>query len=154
MRVDIQSFDDIASEFHERVSMMVWCSAATIDRHWRPRSRILHPIWDGSTGWVATFPDSFKAKHLAINPYMSLAYIASISTPVYVDCKATWEEDPLTKLTVWNLFAATPEPLGYDPSFIFGSPDDPRFGVLRLTPWRIQLDDIPPGTRRIWRPGP
>lgn len=151
MRIDIDDFAKIEPDFLERVTRMVWCNAATIDRVARPRSRLLHPIWDGATAWVATFPDSFKTLHLANNPHVSLAYIADISKPVYAECIARWEDDALTKLNVWNLFASAPEPLGYDPSFIFGAPDDPRFGVLRLTPWRIQLDDIPPGTRRVWR---
>jgi hypothetical protein len=152
MRVNIASFAEIETEFHARVARMVWCSAATIDRAGRPRSRLLHPIWEGSTGWIGSFPNSPKAHHLAANSSMSLAYIADISKPVYVDCTAVWEHDPLVKINVWNLFAATPEPLGYDPALIFGTPDDPRFGLIKLTPWRIQLDDIPPGEHRIWMP--
>jgi Pyridoxamine 5'-phosphate oxidase len=152
MRIDVETFEEFEADFLERVNRMVWCNVATVDRQGRPRSRVLHPIWNGSTGWVGTFPDSFKVTHLEKNPYVSLAYVSDISKPVYADCVATWEDDLLVKLTVWNLFAAAPEPLGYDPSFIFGSHDDPRFGVLRMMPWRIQLDDIPPGTRRIWMP--
>lgn len=152
MRIDIAEFAEIETEFLERVSQMVWCSVATVDRAGRPRSRLLHPIWDGPVGWIGTFPDSFKTRHLASNPYVSLAYITDITKPLYADCVASWEDDPLTKLNVWNLFASTPEPLGYDPTFIFGAPDDPRFGLLRLTPWRIQLDDVPPGTKRVWSP--
>ena len=151
MRIEIATFAEIEQEFLERIARMVWCNAATVDRHGRPRSRILHPIWDRSTGWIASFPDSFKTRHLEANPHMSIAYIADISQPVYIDCVASWENNYLTRLNVWHLFASTPEPLGYDPSFIFGAPDDPRFGLLKLTPWRIQLDDIPPGDLRIWR---
>lgn len=151
MRIDVDDFASIKTEFHERITRMVWCNAATVDARGRPRSRVLHPIWDGQTGWVGTFPDSFKTKHIAANPHLSLAYVADISKPVYIDCIAAWENDPLRKVNAWNLFAGTPEPLGYDPTFVFGAPDDPRFGLLRLTPWRIQLDDIPPGDHRIWK---
>jgi hypothetical protein len=150
--IEIGSFAEIEAEFLERVARMVWCNVATVDRQGRPRSRVLHPIWDGSIGWIGTFPDSFKARHLTHNPYVSLAYVSDITKPVYADCVASWEGDLLVKLNVWNLFASTPEPLGYDPTFIFGAHDDPRFGLLKLVPWRIQLDDIPPGTRRVWRP--
>jgi general stress protein 26 len=153
MRFDVDRFEEIADEFHERVSRMVWCNVATVDRLGRPRSRVLHPIWEGATGWIGTFPDSFKARHLTVNPHVSLAYVMDITKPMYIECTASWEDDLLVKLRVWNLFAATPEPLGYDPTFIFGAHDDPRFGVLKLTPWRIQLDDIPPGDRRVWMPG-
>src|SRR5262245_61355308 len=43
---------------------IVWASAATVDRHGRPRSRVLHPIWlwDGTelSGWIATVPTPIK----------------------------------------------------------------------------------------------
>jgi hypothetical protein len=151
--IEIGSFTEIEEEFQERVARMVWCNVATVDRQGRPRSRVLHPIWDGPIGWIGTFPTSFKARHITNNPCVSLAYVSDITKPVYADCVASWEDDLLVKLNVWNLFASTPEPLGYDPTFVFGAHDDPRFGLLKLVPWRIQLDDIPPGTRRVWRPG-
>ena len=34
-----------APAFVEMAHRIMWCSAATIDPHGRPRSRILHPIW-------------------------------------------------------------------------------------------------------------
>jgi general stress protein 26 len=135
------SFAEIADEFIERVHRMVWCNVATLDLQNRPRSRLLHTIWEGSTGWTATRRHSHKAKHLRRSPYVSLAYIADVVRPVYADCVAEWADDPAEKRRVWDLFARTPPPLGYDPTPIFKSPDDPDFGVLRLTPWRIQLGD-------------
>lgn len=89
----VQNFSDLEAEFIQRVHTMVWCSAATIDRQQRPRSRILHPIWEGSTGWICTHRSSLKAKHLAANPSMSLAYITDAMKPVYVDCKTEWVDD-------------------------------------------------------------
>jgi hypothetical protein len=40
-------------------------------------SRVLHPIWEGSTGWILTHRGSHKSKHLAANPHTSLAYVRS-----------------------------------------------------------------------------
>ena len=71
--MDVGSFGEIEKEFNERTQRIVWCTVATIDRKGRPRSRILHPIWEGTTGWI-TGRNSFKAKHLAANPYVSLSY--------------------------------------------------------------------------------
>ena len=82
------AFTDIADEFLARVNKMVWCNVATIDTKERPRSRILHPIWQGDVGWITTRRGSPKEKHLAEHPYVSLAYIADVVKPVYVDCKA------------------------------------------------------------------
>jgi hypothetical protein len=91
-----------------------------------------------------------KAAHLAHCRYVSVAYVAEVATPCYADCLAAWEDDPATRRRVWELFASTPPPLGYDPAPIFGQPESPEFGLLRLTPWRVELDDLP-ARRRVWR---
>ncbi len=78
-----------------------------------------------------------------------MAYIADIARPVYADCTAEWADDEQSKQRVWDLFKATPEPLGYDPGLIFGSMDNPDYGVLKLTPWRIEVATFPVESR-IW----
>jgi hypothetical protein len=42
---------------------------------------------------------------------------------------------------VWELFCTTPPPVGYDPSPVFVSADHPNFGLLKVTPWRINIVD-------------
>lgn len=133
---------------------MVWCNVATIDECQRPRSRILHPYWEGATGWICTHRQSYKARHLEQNPFVSLAYIAQVMQPVYVDCKTDWEHNLDEKKRVWDLFKSAPEPLGFDPAHDFISPDHEGFGLLKLTPWRIDLVTFPApsfieGTR-VW----
>lgn len=152
----VAHFSDIEAEFRRRTDAMVWCSAATIDAKLRPRSRILHPIWEGATGWVATSPTSLKAKHLARHPHLSLAYVSDVLAPVYVDCRAEWITDLNEKCRVWELFKAPPPPLGFDPAQDFIAPDHAAFGLLKLTPWRIDLVTFPApsfeeGTR-VWSP--
>lgn len=152
--MEVKTFADIEAEFIERVNKMVYCSAATIDSQGRPRSRILHPIWEGAIGWIGTTLQSHKSKHLTKNPYMSLAYITEIHRPVYVDCKVEWMDDLALKQRIWDLFKNTPAPLGYDPGTTFKGVDV-DFGVLKLTPWRIDLVSFPSpsfdeGTR-VWR---
>lgn len=123
---------------------MVWCNAATIDSQQRPRSRILHPIWEaGGVGWVGTDPNSYKAKHLAKNPHISLAYIANVMQPVYVDCLTEWVDDRREKQRIWDLFKNAPEPLGYDPAMTFGHVEHESFGLLKLIPWRVDLVTFP-----------
>lgn len=153
--MQISHFSDIEAEFIERVHTVVWCSVATVDSQGRPRSRILHPIWEGATGWIGTYRHSPKAKHLARNPHVSLAYIADITKPVYIECVAEWADDLADKQHVWDLFVNVPPPLGYDPAPIFISPDHETFGVLKLTPWQIDLCTFPAASadegHRIWR---
>ena len=123
--MDVQHFADIEAEFIERVHRVVWCNMAAVDRQGRPRSRIMHTIWEGATGWTATRRSSFKNRHLTDNPYVSLAHIGNTTRPVYADCHAAWADDLATKQHVWNLFATTPGPLGYDPTPVFIAPDHP-----------------------------
>ena len=66
--MEVSKFEDMQAEFMKRVSQAVYCSMATIDRKNRPRSRIMHPIWDDPIGWVISWPESHKAKHLERNP--------------------------------------------------------------------------------------
>ena len=59
----ISSFSEIEAEFIERVHTVVWCSVATVDTKNRVRSRILHTIWEGATGWADTTMLHAEAKH-------------------------------------------------------------------------------------------
>src|SRR5215470_2455299 len=148
----VSSFSEIEEEFIRRVHTMVWCSAATQDTLNRLRSRILHPIWEEATGWAGTRRHSLKAKHIAHNPYMSLAYIADVANPVYVDCTAEWVDDLSTKQHIWEMFKSFPPPLGFDYGRLFKSPEDPEFGLLKFTPWRIELFDIANlENKKVWR---
>jgi hypothetical protein len=113
----------------------------------------MHPIWEAAAtpiGWIATRRNTLKTRHLELHPFVSLAYVAEIAKPVYIDCQAEWDDTNETKQRVWNLFLTTPEPLGYDPAPIFQSIDNPEYGILRLVPWRVEVRDVPqPG--RVWR---
>jgi general stress protein 26 len=149
---NITSFSEIETEFIQRAHAMVWCSMATLDTRNRLRSRILHPLWEGSTGWASSRPDSLKARHIAHCSYVSLAYIADMMRPVYIDCTAEWEHDAEKKQHVWELFKLTPPPAGFDLVNIFKSVDDPEYGVLKFTPWQIELYDISNlANRKVWR---
>jgi general stress protein 26 len=152
--VRVNSFADIETEFTRRVLEIVWCNVTTVNRQGRPRSRILHPIWQGSTGWILSSRHSLKEKHLAKNPYVSLCYANASLEQVYAECRAHWEDGADVKSRIWDLFAATPQPVGYDPTAFWpGGKEDSDFGVLKLTPWRIEvtsLADLMKGGGKIW----
>lgn len=149
--IQVKNFSDIADEFKQRVEDMVWCSAATVDTVGRPRTRVLHPIWDGHQGWIITYRDSVKSKHLATKPNMSLAYIRNPMQPVYADCTVEWVENKVERQKVWDYFKSIPEPYGYNPEPIFGAIDGERVGILKLTPWRIEVYTIGVESK-IWKP--
>lgn len=154
------TFDDISEEFQRRVRRVVWCSASTIDRKDRTRVRVVHPVWDGSTGWITSQRDALKGKHLARNPHLSLCYLEVLepwgTEQVYVDCTAEWADDLVVKERVWELFRSLPSPYGFDPGLMWEGPSDPTFGLLKLTPWRIELGSLKPSEDGwktvVWRP--
>ncbi len=154
--MDVSSFSEIKDEFDARVQRIVWCTVTTIDGKGRPRARMLHPIWEGSTGYIATGRTSHKAKHLEKHPYVSCSYWDPQHQQVYAECKATWVEDQAEKQRIWDLFKNTPMPYGYDPAMFWpAGPTDAGFGVMKLEPWRLELSAIgdmmtgaPP---KVWR---
>jgi hypothetical protein len=141
----LNTLHETAPAFVEMAHGIVWCSAATVDSAGRPRSRILHPIWQWDdvalTGWIATSPTLTKRSHLAAHPYISLNYWTPAQDTCVAECRASWGFDDETRTMVWNLFAAAPPPLGYDPRIIpaWTSPTVPAFAVLRLEPWRLRV---------------
>lgn len=136
---------DVGPAFLQMAHRIVWCSAATVDARGRPRSRILHPLWqwDGSTlsGWIATGPTPMKRSHLAASPYISLNYWDPSQDTCVAECSAEWAFDDETRREVWDAFVNAPAPVGYDPSIIPGwdSPTSAAFAALRLTPWRLRV---------------
>lgn len=135
----------VAPAFVEMAHRIVWCGVATVDRQGRPRTRILHPIWqwDGASlvGWVATGPTPTKRAHLEASPFVSLSYWAPSHDTCVADCRATWALDDATRAMVWGLFANGPEPVGYNPAIVPGwdSPTSPNFAALRLDPWHLRV---------------
>lgn len=135
----------VAPAFVAMAHRIVWCSAATVDVHGRPRSRILHPIWqwDGGrlVGWVGTGPTPIKQAHLQAHPYMSLNYWDPSHDTCCADCRASLVFDDETRTMVWNLFASAPPPVGYDPAIVpaWTSPTSDAFAALRLEPWRLRV---------------
>lgn len=148
--MDVAHFADIAEEFMARVAGAVYCNMATVDRRGRPRSRMIHPVWEGHIGWLITWPQSHKAKHLQHNPHVSLAYIHDKERPVYVECVAAWVTDRAEMERGWEIHKQVPPPIGFDPTPHYGNIDHHYFGLLRFTPWRIELATLG-GESRIWR---
>ena len=140
-----RSLAEVAPHFVEMAHGIVWASVATVDQNGRPRSRVLHPIWewDGESlvGWVATGPTPTKRAHLEASPFVSANYWAPDQNTCVAECRAVLIYDDETKARIWELFKNTPEPVGYDPAIIpaWESPASPNYAVLRLDPWRLRV---------------
>ena len=141
----MQDLETVAPAFVEMAHQIVWCSAASVDRRGRPRSRILHPMWqwqDGElVGWIATGPTPLKRAHLDNSPYLSLNYWAPSQDTCVAECRTRWFFDDETCEQVWESFKSTPPPVGYDPGIIpaWDGPTSDTFAALRVEPWRLRV---------------
>ncbi len=141
----MNALKETAPSFVEMAHRIVWASTASVDKQGRPRSRILHPIWewdgDRLTGWIGTEPTVTKREHLEASAYLSLNYWSPDHDTCVAECRASWSFDDDTCCRVWDLFLKTPEPLGFDPSLIpaWDSPTSEAFAVLKLNPWRLRV---------------
>jgi hypothetical protein len=141
----VHELSEVAPVFVEMAHQIVWCVTATSNSTGEPSTRVLHPIWEWDgvalTGWIATMPDSLKAKHLAVRPQLSLTYWSPNQDTCTAGCDVAWEVSPEARRAGWDRFANGPAPVGYDPSIIPGwtSPDVESFGVIRLSPKRLSL---------------
>jgi general stress protein 26 len=143
-------FSDIENEFLARIRSAIYCCVATIDALGRPRTRVMHRVWDGLVGWVITDPKSLKMRHLAQNPYVSIAYVADVKKPVYVECMGVHVDDPAEKERIWQLYKEIEPPLGFDPEPYYGTTANPLYGLLRFEPTRIELAELG-GKSLVWR---
>lgn len=136
---------DVAPAFVDMAHRIAWCTVATVDTAGRPRTRVLHPIWDWDgaslVGRIATDPGSPKARHLEATPFVSLTYWTSDHDTCTADCRARWTNDPASKRACWERFATAPPPVGYDPRLIpqWTDPEVEAFGVLQLEPTTLRV---------------
>ena len=140
------SLSGTAPAFVAMAHKIVWCSVATVDAKGRPRSRVLHPIWewDGEqlVGWIGTGPTPIKRAHLEASPYVSVNYWGPSQDTCVAECRASWAFDDETCTATWERLKNGPEPVGYDPAIIpgwDGGPTSEAFAALRLEPWRLRV---------------
>jgi hypothetical protein len=141
----MHTLEETAPAFVEMAHQIVWCSAATVDAEGRPRSRVLHPLWqwDGTSlvGWIATGPTLTKRSHLEAHPYLSCNYWAPSHDTCVAECRAEWRLDDETCTWLWDAFKNAPAPVGYDPAIVpvWKEPTSESFAALRLEPWRLRV---------------
>ena len=128
-------------EARRTVEAVVYCTASTVGPDGRPRSRVVHPVWDWSEdvprGWVTSRPTPLKQRHLAATPVMTCSYWSPAHDVVTFDCDGRWLDEG-EQAEAWARIAATPAPVGFDPATIWpAGASDPTFAVIELAPYRI-----------------
>jgi hypothetical protein len=152
----------VVEQFVAIAHRVVWCTMATVDRHNRPRSRIVHPVWEiregALHGLVATRPTPLKLAHLAHAPHVSCTYWDPAHDVAVAECAARWI-DEAGRYGAWERIACAPKPVGYDPATIWpDGPTSPEFAVIALEPWRVSAASaaaLAGGERpAVWRARP
>ena len=145
--IDASEKDEFFKAVDEACRKAIWAAVATIDGS-VPRVRMVHPTWEGETLWLATGPETLKARQIAANPVVDIQYQVAPPEFVHVMVRGTAEliSDEATKKRAW-------EAIDYDLTQ-FGStgPEDPNFLPIRITPSRVELSEMFGSTnKRIWR---
>jgi general stress protein 26 len=125
---------DLVADLSEIVGRIVWSVVSTTDRLGRPRSRVMHPVWDFKAldGWIGTRRTPVKVAHLAAQSALTCAYWSPDHDAAFLDCTAEWAQD---RDAAWAALAQ-----GYNPATLWpDGPSSPDFAALRLRPYRIQV---------------
>lgn len=142
-----QFFADVA----RASARAVWCALATVAGSGAaaaPRVRMVHPTWEGQVLWLATAPDSPKARQLRANPRVDVQFQVAPPDFVHVLVRGSAEllSDDASRAHCWNV-------LDYDLAGFFpGGPTDPNYVAIRITPSRVELSEMFGSTnKRVWR---
>jgi hypothetical protein len=92
--VPVMEFSELDADFRRITADIVYCTVTTVDGRHRPRSEVMHPIFevgDGAPrGWAVTGRTPVKSRHLAANPHVACFYWSPGQNTASIDCLATW----------------------------------------------------------------
>jgi general stress protein 26 len=135
-------------EVGKAAAAAVWCALATSNRAHQPRVRMVHPTWEGDVLWVATGPQTSKAKQMANNPWVDVQW--QVAPPKFVHImtrgRAELLTDAATKRHAWDV-------LDYDlKDFFSEGPEDPNYVAIRIVPTRVELSEMFGSmNQKVWR---
>ena len=136
---------------HAAAAKATWAYLATANGT-QPKVRVVHPAFEGERVWVATGRGSAKARQIGKNSNVELFYqIGAEMVHLTVTGKATFVADPAEKKRIWNA-----KIFDYDLSqFWPAGPEADDFGLMLITPARIELTSLPEMTTgkkpEVWR---
>ena len=148
--IDQSEHDQFFKDADAYARTATWCALAT-ETDGEPRVRMVHPTWEGEILWLATGPETLKAKQMAINPIVDIQY--QVAPPDFIHLmirgRATLISDDAVREHVWN------NVMDYDlAQFWPEGPTDPNYVAVRIDPDRVELSKMF-GTmdKRVWRRG-
>ncbi len=130
---------------HATAAKATWAYLATASGT-QPKVRVVHPAFEGERVWVATGRASAKARHIDKNSKVELFYqIGAEMVHLTVTGNAKFVEDIAEKKRIWNS-----KVFDYDlAQFWPGGPESKDFGLMLITPDRVELTSLPEMTTGI-----
>jgi general stress protein 26 len=140
--------DAFFEEVAKASATAVWCALATATSGGEPRVRMVHPTWEGDVLWVATGPETPKAKQMESTPWADVQWQVSPPNFIHIMARGRVEifRDAATKKHVW-------ETLDYDlKDFFSDGPEDPHYIAVKIVPARVELSEMFGSiNKRVWR---
>ena len=138
------TYQDTAEAFIRMAHRIVWASVATVEPDGRPRTRILHPIWewvgDELVGWIATVQDRAEGHGAGRAAGGVGELLVAVARHLRRRVHRGVADDAVTRHRTWHLFADAPNrsatTRGSSPAGT--APTSPAFCVLRLEPYRLR----------------
>jgi general stress protein 26 len=145
--VDAEDKSQFFQDVETAAKKAIWCALATVDGT-EPRVRMVHPTWEGDTLWIATGPETAKARQIQNNAAVDIQFQVAPDnfSHLLVRGTATVLTDQPSKERIWDV-------MDYDlAQFWPGGATDPGFCVVRVEPSRVELSEMF-GTAnvRVWK---
>ena len=125
----------------------IWCALATVADN-QARVRMVHPTWEGDVLWIATGPNTAKAREIQENGSVDIQFQVAPDDFVHLMVRGTASilTDQPTKDRIWDV-------MDYDlAQFWPGGPTSPDYCVVKVQPARVELS-LMFGTmnKRVWK---
>lgn len=139
--------DAFFSDVEAAAKKAIWCALATVSGN-EPRVRMVHPTWEGDVLWIATGPETAKAREIQNNKAVDVQFQVAPDDFVHllVRGNATVLTDLATKERIWDV-------MDYDlAQFWPDGADSDAYCVVKIEPTRVELSEMF-GTvkKRVWR---
>jgi general stress protein 26 len=145
--IDARQKDAFFRDVEAAAKKAIWCALATVAGN-EARVRMVHPTWEGDVLWIATGPNTAKAREIQKNSAVDIQFQVAPDDFVHllVRGKASVLTDQATKDRIWNV-------MDYDlAQFWPGGPASPDYCVVKVQPVRVELSQMF-GTmnKRVWK---
>lgn len=145
--IDINQKDAFFRDVKAAAKKAIWCALATVADN-EARVRMVHPTWEGDILWIATGPETPKAREIQKNSSVDIQFQVAPDDFVHLLVRgtATIVTDQTTKERIWDV-------MDYDlAQFWPGGAASPEYCVIKVQPSRVELSEMF-GTvnKRVWR---